>query len=127
MATTAPFRLRVNRVIPARVVELFRTLPQVTEKFVNQLMSERKQISSVSLRAQSEADSITQAADDIAMMIQQAREEGTSKSQVLIQRAQWEAAQLRAEGVRTKEKLNKEIEVLKAQLAAAKSAQLPAK
>ncbi|KAG8991314.1 hypothetical protein FRB94_012603 [Tulasnella sp. JGI-2019a] len=90
-------------------------------------MSERKQISSVSLRTQSEADSITQAADDIAMMIQQARQEETSKSQVLIQRAQWEAAQLRAEGVRTKEKLTKEIEVLKAQLAAAKSAQLPAK
>ncbi|KAG8843193.1 hypothetical protein FRB96_004240 [Tulasnella sp. 330] len=65
-------------------------------------------------------DSIRKAAYEIERLIQRARAEESSQSQVLIQRAQWEADQLRAEGSRVKEELSKEIEALKRQLAVTK-------
>lgn len=49
-------------------------------------------------------------------MIQRAREEEYNKARILIEKAQWEAEQLRNEGMRVKEQLLAEIEELKMQL-----------
>ncbi|KAG8903396.1 Histone acetyltransferase complex subunit [Tulasnella sp. 403] len=64
-----------------------------------------------------ESDPIKRAAHEIALMIQRAREEESSKARVLIEKAQWEAEQLRNEGIRVKESLTAEIEQLKVELA----------
>ncbi|KAG8922461.1 hypothetical protein FRC03_007035 [Tulasnella sp. 419] len=66
------------------------------------------------------SDPIRAAAAEIAMMIQQAREEEAQKSRIAIDKAQWEAEHLRVEGMKVKETLSKEIEALKAELSALK-------
>ncbi|KAG8911837.1 hypothetical protein FRC00_005750 [Tulasnella sp. 408] len=67
-----------------------------------------------------ENDPVKRASQEIALMIQRARDDEASKARVLIEKAQWEAEQLRNEGIRVKETLSIEIERLRAELAQAK-------
>ncbi|KAG8945919.1 hypothetical protein FRC04_012171 [Tulasnella sp. 424] len=67
-----------------------------------------------------EGDPVKRASQEIALMIQRARDDEASKARVLIEKAQWEAEQLRNEGIRVKETLSAEIERLRAELAQAK-------